>query len=100
MIKQRGYRPSATPPSATGSSVTLATTPERVGPAAPPPAASSTSAPPTSKPRAAKAVSKGTELGQQIGHKLKTMFTDLVAEPVPEKFRQLLEELERKSGKP
>jgi hypothetical protein len=44
--------------------------------------------------------SQGAELGEQIGSKLKSMFEDVVAEPVPEKFRQLLEELERKSGKP
>jgi hypothetical protein len=37
------------------------------------------------------------DLGQQIGEKLRTMFDDVLTEPVPEKFRTLLEELERKS---
>lgn len=39
-----------------------------------------------------------TELGEQIGHKLREMFDDVVTEPVPEKFQKLLEELERKSS--
>jgi hypothetical protein len=39
------------------------------------------------------------ELGEQIGHELRAMFNDVVTEPVPEKFRVLLEELERKSSK-
>jgi hypothetical protein len=39
------------------------------------------------------------ELGDQIGHRLRDMFNDVVTEAVPEKFRQLLEELERKSSK-
>jgi hypothetical protein len=38
------------------------------------------------------------ELGEQIGHKLREMFNDVVTEPVPEKFRLLLEELEHKSS--
>ena len=37
------------------------------------------------------------DLGRQIGEKLRTMFDDVLTEPVPEKFRALLEELERKS---
>jgi hypothetical protein len=41
----------------------------------------------------------GAEVSEQIGSKLKSMFEDLVAEPVPEKFRELLEKLERKSDK-
>ncbi len=76
MIKQRPYRPSATPPTA-----------------APTPATG------TDKPTTGKDEAKGIELGKQIGHKLKAMFEDVVAEPVPEKFRALLEDLERKSGK-
>jgi hypothetical protein len=43
---------------------------------------------------------KGMELAEHIGRQLKAMFEDIAAEPVPEKFRELLDELERKSGKP
>jgi hypothetical protein len=39
----------------------------------------------------------GADLGRQIGERLRTMFHDVLTEPVPEKFRALLEELERKS---
>ena len=39
---------------------------------------------------------KGAEISNQIGRKLRAMFDDVVAEPVPEKFRRLLDELERK----
>jgi len=39
------------------------------------------------------------EFGKQIGERLRAMFNDVVTEPVPEKFRALLEELERKSSK-
>jgi hypothetical protein len=39
------------------------------------------------------------EIGRQIGEKLRAMFDDVVTEPVPERFRRLLEELERKSSK-
>jgi anti-sigma factor NepR-like protein len=77
MIKQRPYRRSATPPAA-----------------APAPATR------TDTDTTGKDVAKGIELGKQIGHKLKAMFEDVVAEPVPEKFRALLEELEDKSPKP
>ena len=101
MIKQRRYRSSATTPSATHPPLTSSAT----AAPAPSPAAPSSDVPPTAAPRAGKprkpeATSKGSELGDQIGHKLKAMFKDVVAEPVPEKFRQLLEELERTSGKP
>jgi hypothetical protein len=40
---------------------------------------------------------KSAELGEHIGRSLRTMFQDVVAEPVPERFQKLLEELERKS---
>jgi hypothetical protein len=69
-------------------------------PAQPPPAPpSSEGAPPSSndgkkRPQGPTAA----ELGEQIGHRLREMFNDAVTEPVPEKFRQLLEELERKSS--
>jgi hypothetical protein len=39
------------------------------------------------------------DLGRQIGAKLREMFNGVVTEPVPEKFRRLLEKLERKSSK-
>lgn len=42
---------------------------------------------------------KAAEIGQHIGRELRTMFDDVVKEPVPEKFRQLLEELEKKQSK-
>jgi hypothetical protein len=40
-----------------------------------------------------------TEIGEQIGRELRAMFNGVVTEPVPEKFRQLLDELAAKSGK-
>jgi hypothetical protein len=39
------------------------------------------------------------DLGQQIGAGLRALFDGVVQEPVPEKFRRLLDELERKSSK-
>ncbi len=42
---------------------------------------------------------KGSELGAEIGRELRALFDSVVAEPVPDAFRQLLDELERKSGK-
>ena len=74
MIKQRTQRPSTTPPKG------------------------STAATGADKPPPETAEAKGVELGHQIGHKLRAMFEGVVAEPVPEKFRALLDELERKSG--
>jgi hypothetical protein len=38
------------------------------------------------------------DVGRQIGEKLRSMFDDVLTEPVPERFRALLEELERKSS--
>lgn len=43
--------------------------------------------------------SAGADFGRQIGEKLRTMFDGVLTEPVPERFRALLEELERKSSK-
>jgi hypothetical protein len=40
---------------------------------------------------------KSEELGEHIGRELRAMFEDVVAEPVPERFQKLLEELEQKS---
>jgi hypothetical protein len=56
------------------------------------------SATPSAASRSSVAEPKGAELSNQIGHKLRAMFDDVVAEPVPEKFHKLLEELDRKSG--
>jgi hypothetical protein len=39
-------------------------------------------------------------LHEHIGSQLKAMFDEVVEEPVPEKLRKLLEELERKQQKP
>ena len=54
--------------------------------------------PPT--PKEATKVARAGEVGELIGHRLKAMFDHVVAEPVPQKFRELLEELERKGRKP
>ncbi len=35
------------------------------------------------------------DIGRQVGERLRTMFDDVLTEPVPERFRRLLEELER-----
>lgn len=42
---------------------------------------------------------KPEQLHEHIGRKLRTMFDDVVAEPIPDKFRELLEDLERKKPK-
>jgi len=39
------------------------------------------------------------DLGRQIGAGLRALFDGVVREPVPDKFRRLLDELERKSSK-
>lgn len=89
MIKHRTHR----------SAAALPTAPPAPGAVAPAEAVPTSDEPkPEAKPDRSEA--KGGGLGAQIGHKLKTMFESVVAEPVPEKFRQLLEALERKSGKP
>ena len=54
---------------------------------------------PPATPTAATGEPQGAEISEQIGRELRAMFDEVVAEPVPEKFRQLLEELERKTGK-
>ena len=41
----------------------------------------------------------GDEVRQRIGHELRRMFESVVDEPVPEKFRRLIDELTDKSGK-
>jgi hypothetical protein len=39
---------------------------------------------------------KATQLNEHIGKELRAMFDDVVAEPVPDRFRQLLDALEKK----
>jgi hypothetical protein len=55
---------------------------------------------PTAAPEAGQGGPKGNQVNERIGRELRSMFEDVVAEPVPEKFRALLEELERKSRRP
>jgi hypothetical protein len=62
------------------------------------PLAPEPSATPSAASKSSVAEPKGAEISNQIGRKLRAMFDDVVAEPVPEKFHKLLEELERKSG--
>lgn len=38
------------------------------------------------------------ELTEHIGEGLRTMFQDVVSEPVPERFQKLLDDLERKGS--
>jgi hypothetical protein len=42
---------------------------------------------------------KGSEISEQIGRRLRAMFEDVVGEPVPERFRELLEQLGSRSAK-
>ncbi|MBX9590002.1 MAG: hypothetical protein K2X43_11905 [Hyphomonadaceae bacterium] len=42
---------------------------------------------------------KATLVSEHIGRELRAMFDDVVAEPVPERFQKLLEELEEKQPK-
>jgi hypothetical protein len=56
--------------------------------------------PPPAPPSAAeKGVEGGAaaDMARLIGERLRTMFDGVVTEPVPERFRRLLEELERTS---
>jgi hypothetical protein len=41
----------------------------------------------------------GSEIGDAIGRRLRALFDSVAAEPVPERLRELLDELERKAGK-
>jgi Anti-sigma factor NepR len=41
----------------------------------------------------------GQEIQNHLGRKLKATYDDLVQQPVPDKFRQLLDELERQEKK-
>jgi hypothetical protein len=42
---------------------------------------------------------KSAQVAEYIGRELRSMFDGVVAEPVPERFRQLLAELEQKRTK-
>jgi hypothetical protein len=42
---------------------------------------------------------KAAQLSEYIGQELRSMFDDIVSEPVPERFRELLEELQKKRPK-
>lgn len=42
---------------------------------------------------------KAFQIGEHIGRELRAMFNDVVAEPVPERFQKLLEELEQSKSK-
>jgi hypothetical protein len=57
------------------------------------------------KPESQEAEAAGDEpqnkfpLHEHIGRQLKATFDEVVSQPVPEKFRELLEQLERKQAK-
>ena len=55
--------------------------------------------PPKKKPAAAQAhaTAEDAPIHEYIGRTLKGMFDEVVTEPVPDRLRKLLEELERKS---
>ncbi len=42
---------------------------------------------------------KASELSTAIGDELRALYDSVATEPIPDKFRALIEELERKSGK-
>jgi hypothetical protein len=55
----------------------------------------------TDKPKPPeKATPKRGTMDEYIGRELRALFNGVIAEPVPEKFRKLLEQLERKQTKP
>jgi hypothetical protein len=53
---------------------------------------------PSTAPEQGQVRPKDAEIRERIGHELRSLFEDVVGEAVPERFRRLLEELERKSG--
>ena len=52
----------------------------------------------TSKPESAPSGSMCGEPGDAIGRQLKVLFDDVAAEPLPDRLRQLIEQLGGKSG--
>ena len=53
--------------------------------------------PPRTGPR--QAPDPAFPMHEHIGHQLKAMFDEVVTQPVPDKLRRLLEDLERKQSK-
>jgi hypothetical protein len=54
----------------------------------------------TDKPKPPdKAAPRRATVNEYIGRELRALFDGVVAEPVPDKFRELLEKLERKQTK-
>ena len=51
------------------------------------------------KPGASKDSDKAAKLSEHIGRELRSMFDGVVAEPVPDRFLELLEALEKKQSK-
>ena len=51
-----------------------------------------------SNPKLPPDVTLGADSRTHIGHQLRTVYVEVVNEPVPDKFVRLLEELERKHG--
>lgn len=61
--------------------------------------ANSQSPNPPKRPSKANKADKAAQINEHIGRELRAMFDDVVAEPVPEKFQRLLEELEKNQSK-
>jgi hypothetical protein len=51
------------------------------------------------KPGVSKDSDKAAKLSEHIGRELRSMFDGVVAEPVPDRFLELLEALEKKQSK-
>jgi hypothetical protein len=49
------------------------------------------------KPESAASESKSGEVADAIGRQLRSLYDDIAAEPVSDRLRQLIDELERKS---
>jgi hypothetical protein len=70
----------------------------------PPPQGQSTPSPAGSEddtpvPAAGEGDTQVAEPAATIGRELKSLYDRVVTEPVPDRFRELLDELERKSGR-
>ncbi|MBO0764136.1 MAG: hypothetical protein J2P50_06075 [Hyphomicrobiaceae bacterium] len=57
------------------------------------------SATPTTAGERGQSGEEDAKVRERIGHELRSLFEDVVGEPVPERFRRLLQELERNSSK-
>jgi hypothetical protein len=51
------------------------------------------------KPKSAGSGTRSGEVADAIGRRLRSLYDGVAAEPVPDKLRELIDELERKSGK-